>query len=48
MEPNMTFWQFLSEAGFWQWIGMICLAAALAGWRPIVIKRCNCKKTKEI
>ncbi len=26
----MTFAQFLHEAGFWQWCGMICIAAAIS------------------
>jgi hypothetical protein len=33
----MTIADFLAQAGFWQWIGMIILAMALASFSPIKI-----------
>lgn len=27
----MTFFDFLFAIGFWQWVGVICLASVLAG-----------------
>jgi len=39
----MTLWQFLNEAGFWTWIGLIILVSELAKFRPITINRCENK-----
>ena len=37
----MTIADFLAQAGFWQWVGMIFLVGAAASFRPVTIQKCR-------
>ena len=40
----MTFADFLYQAGFWQWFGLICFSACLASFRIVTIKHKHYEK----
>lgn len=43
----MTLFDFLNNAGPWQWFGLFMVVAAVSSFRPITINRCKCDKDEK-